>query len=136
MVRLVRFDDPDATPADFDTYLLVVEKSRAFGVDPSMSIEAEQFFEDLLGKYEEVPEQLDTWLEKQLPQLFRAIDKRPDWIQGPQWPFSQGTPMIFVGQIDLSIQRAAALADIFHDDTSLYVFVSKEGHPKIVIQQY
>jgi hypothetical protein len=73
-----------------------------------------------------------AWLESSIPQHFLALRKRPEWLQNPEWPFADGKPMIFVGQIDLP---KADAPNVFHDDTSLYVFVGAKTRPEVVIQQ-
>ena len=44
--------------------------------------------------------------------------------------------MHFVGQMDIKIRDPDTAAQWFHDDTSLYVFVSKYAPPEVIIQQY
>lgn len=36
--------------------------------------------------------------KKQLKQMFRLSGKKPDWVQEPEWPVLNGTPLRFVSQ--------------------------------------
>src|SRR5690242_6333968 len=122
---------------DFDnieTYTLLLQACKPYKVDPSSSLEAEEFFRQLLHKYEG---DLDTtsvlaWLNTQLAQHFIALGERPRWIQGAAWAYDEyGRPMVFAGQIDLQ-----ATPTVFHDDTSLYIFVGRKVPPVVVMQQF
>lgn len=128
---MLNFDDPT-------TYLLLLEVSKHYAVDPSMSIEAEDFFRKLLTQYagKPNPTSITTWLEEQIPQYFAVIGERPRWIQSPQWPFEEGNPMIFVDQIDLSPQSKKIISTIYHDDTSLYIFIGQKVQPVVIVQQF
>lgn len=123
---------------DTDTYLLVLEVAGPYGVDPSSSIEAEEFFNRLLATYTGKPEReaLTCWLAEQIARAFIAIGTYPRWIQASAWPFEQGAPLIFVAQIDLAVAEHPALAAIFHDATSLYIFLKSNGKFELVTQQY
>lgn len=136
MVKLIRFDDEDANSADVDRYLLVVEVAQRYGVHPSMSTDSERFFGQLLEQFTGDSNNLPAWLEERILRDFVAVNERPRWIQNPEWPFSDGNPMIFAGQIDLTAQQEGLSAVQFHDDTSLYIFIDKKGQTRVVIQQY
>jgi hypothetical protein len=102
------------------TYLLLLKLCGKYGVDPSSSFEMEGFFMKILA---EQPKDSD---------LSTYLKGRPRWIQGRAWPLVNGQPMIFAGQIDIKQEGK----DLFHDDTSLYVFIAKDSEPKMVLQQY
>lgn len=136
MVKLVTFDDPDATEQDIETYLLVVTIAAKHGVDPSSSIECETFFRQLLAEYTGDLDLFASWLDNEIPRLFPAITLRPRWIQAPAWPFANGKPMTFAGQIDISKEQGEVVSHIYHDDTSLYVFIAKNVSPVVVVQQF
>ncbi len=123
---------------DAETYQLVLEIADHYGVDPSSSLEAEDFFNRLLATYTGAPEPevVANWLDGQIARAFVAIGDYPRWIQSSAWPFDQGEPLIFVAQIDLAVAHSPALATVFHDDTSLYLFVKRNGEFEIVTQQY
>lgn len=123
---------------DVDTYVWLVQICKRFGVDPSVPIESEAFFRNLLRNYEEDPNtgSVTAWLEEQLAKHFAAIAERPRWIQNPEWPLVNGKPLIFAGQIDIEVRPGYASANFFHDDTSFYVFFGQEIQPVVVTQQY
>ena len=122
---------------DIETYLLLVKICNKYDADPSVSIESEEFFKDLLSQYSGplAQESVEAWLEEQIQQLYISVGARPKWIQGSEWPFANGKPMIFVGQIDLFSQEREII-NLFHDDTSLYVFIGKKVEPVVILQQY
>ncbi len=82
--------------------------------------------------------EFEEWLNHQIPDHFLSYGERPRWIQGKDWPFSrEGHPMIFVGQIDVSVVNNPVAAHHFHDDVSFYVFLPNgDGTPTVVIQEY
>ena len=123
---------------DFDnekTYLLLLEVCNGFGVDPSASVAAEDYFRNLLSGYDGIESEgaILDWLRQKLDQEFVALKSRPRWIQGPEWPVYDGKPMIFVGQWDI---RVSEHEEIFHDDTSIYLFIAPKAEPKVILQQY
>ena len=118
----------------------------AIGVSPGMSMrqaeqlyplgstEAEVYFTELLTKYDGPQDEtsLGDWLSRQIAEQFVSITDKPRWIQHPEWQFTNGSPMVFAGQIDISQKSFPA----FHDDTSLYVFIGQKVESKVVMQQY
>jgi hypothetical protein len=122
---------------DLNTYLVLVSVAQKHGVDPSSSLEAEAFFRELLQQYPgsvDDDEEIVRWLDEQIQRHFLSFGSRPAWIQAPEWPFTNGMPMVFAGQIDISVKDLPF--PFFHDDTSLYVFVGTKVVPVVVIQQY
>jgi hypothetical protein len=127
----LNFDDPK-------TYKLLLEVCSRYKVDPSSSLEAETFFRKLLSQYDKNsdPEKIVVWLEEQISHQFVAIGERPRWMQGFDWPFVDKKPMIFAGQIDISVSDERGVAsEIFHDNTSLYVFIRPKGSSVVILQQ-
>lgn len=136
MVKLIHFDDEDVNDTDLEIYGLVVKVASRYGVDPLMSRSSEEFFGNLLAQYSGDLDSLAAWLEEQIPKHFVAVGERPRWIQNPEWPFADGQPMIFVGQIDMPAQPEGMATELFHDDTSLYVFIGRKVQPVVVTQQF
>lgn len=125
------FDDPD-------TYELLLKVCSDYQVDPSMSIESENFFRNLLSQFHDTENDtvLEDQLRNQIAGAFIAVEDRPRWIQGAEWPFMSGQPMIFVGQTDISIQANPGASKYFHDDTSFYLFISLKKGTEVIIQQF
>jgi hypothetical protein len=126
---------------DFDnieTYRLLLAVSSNYAVDPSASVELENFFRNLLIQYGGTtePETIAAWLHDQISQKFAVIDKRPEWIQNNDWPIVNGQPAVFVGQIEVESQKSDAASKLFHDDTSFYIFLDEKGPPIVVMQQH
>ena len=98
-----------------------------YGARPDIPIEAEEYFTALVARFEDRAA-LRQHLEESAPGMFRCLREPPDWIQGEDWQWSHGQPMVFVGSID-------APPGTFHDDARFYVFWSPEiGNTKCVIQ--
>jgi hypothetical protein len=123
---------------DLEIYTMLLEVCKGYGVDPSTSLETEDFFRKLLAHYsgEKEPTRIASWLKEQILQHFVAVSERPRWIQAPQWPFEGEEPMIFAGQIDLSVRNEGIISQIYHDNTSLYVFIGRRSRPMVVVQQF
>lgn len=126
---MLDYDDPKV----FD---LLIDVCSRYQVEPSMPLESEVFFRALLSRYEGTPENLETWLDTQVRASFLAVNARPRWIQGADWPFVDGKPMFFVGQIDIRVNTGSQASQFFHDDTSFYVFMQKKGSIKVIVQQF
>ncbi len=129
------------TTLDFDDseiYELLLTICAQYQVDPSASIESENFFRNLLAQYKSSSdiESLSKWLSEQIDHWFVALGKRPKWVQSSEWQFLDGIPAVFVGQIDVSTEDNERASKVFHDDTSFYVFIGKKKPPIVIMQQY
>src|SRR5262245_3419548 len=91
---------------DIEVYGWLLTGCSKYGIDPSVPIESEDYFRNLLSQYsgENDRAQFIAWLEKHITNNFVTLARRPEWIQNPEWPFSNGLPMIYVGQIDISVK--------------------------------
>ena len=56
-------------------------------------------------------------LRTELLARFRCVKSPPRWMQSPEWPFVEGRPTLFVGQLDLGT--------LAHDEAQVYVFVDE-----------
>ena len=118
---------------DISTYSLILNICSRYQVDPSSSIKMEDYFRSLLKQFQGNPEkaQIESWLEEQLSHSFISVDNPPRWIQNAEWPIVNGEPMQFVGQIDVIANEGSA-AQMFHDDTSFYIFVAAKVNPVVI----
>ncbi len=89
---------------------------------PDVPIESEGFFEDIANSFQGSKEECLSYIRNHVKNWFRCSNKPPTWIQEAEWQFSNGKPMIFVGQVDVS-----ASSGLFHDDASFYTFYSPEN---------
>lgn len=122
----IEFDNPDV----FGVLLDVCFRHK---IDPQASIEAEDFYRNLLSSYEGEPDldKFAEWLDNKIRSLYHSFGKKPEWIQSENWPIDFSKPMIFVGQITVS------RTGFFHDTTSFYVFWGSEtGNTKVIVQTY
>jgi len=128
-------------PIPNNIYETMLKICNEYGIDPSSSLDAQHYFEDLWIRFNNLTEnaQFPVWLVQKIKENFISLssgEKRPIWIQGSNWPFDQQTPMIFLGQIDLRQNKNPNLKNYFHDDVSIYVFLSREGNKEVIIQEY
>lgn len=71
------------------------------------------------------------YIKQRYAELFRYQTKPPKWIQNPEWPIQNNSPLFFLGQIE--IKRC----DLFHDDGNIYLFIdSKTGVIETIKQFY
>ncbi|SDJ15634.1 hypothetical protein [Chryseobacterium jejuense] len=71
------------------------------------------------------------YIKQRYIELFRYQTKPPKWIQNPEWPIQNNSPLFFLGQIE--IKRS----DLFHDDGTIYLFIdSKTGVIETIKQFY
>lgn len=119
---------------DLDMFDLLLMVCRDYAIDPSASLETEDYFQKLLLTYTGDGDRISilTWLRKHLEQNFRAVGERPRWLQGAEWPVIHEQPALFVGQIDIPAESVPP--DMFHDTTAFYVFIPR-NHPSIVVMQ-
>ena len=124
-------------PNIFDMLLNI---GKQYGFDPQVPIESETYFRKLLTEYpgNEDMSTLESWLHKRVQSDFVALEERPLWIQGPNWPFDNNLqPMIFIGQIDVKVEQESKAAHYLHDDTTYYVFMAQDPDPfRIIVQQF
>jgi len=98
-----------------------------FGARPDIPIAAEDFFTELVARFDDRVA-LRRHLEELAPGMFRCLRERPDWIQDPDWLWTGGRPMVFVGSLDVP-------PGTFHGDARFYVFWSPEvGTRECIIQ--
>lgn len=105
-------------------------------VDPGISIESEAFFIALFERYDgpEDDEAVEAWLHDEISRYFVSISgTKPNRIQGAEWPFHNGRPMAFAGQLDIPGGNSNEVS-FYHDDTSLYVFIAPEAEPVVITQ--
>jgi len=62
---------------------------------------------------------LISFMKGEIDKRFVCLGKPPKWMRDEFWPVSDGEPLIFVGQLDISKIR--------HDTSYVYVFLSKSG---------
>jgi hypothetical protein len=71
--------------------------------------------------------ELRDWLKKRFLEKFRYATVPPEWLQNPEWLYSQGEPLIFLGQISVE--------HFFHDEAAVYVFYNpKTGACETIVQ--
>jgi hypothetical protein len=100
------------------------------GAQVDVPIESEQFFYGIVVDYAGSRDECIEYIRSSLSTWFKSIGSRPQWLQEPEWQFSDGKPMTFVGQIDVEARSSG-----FHDNARFFVFWSPDtGETKTVIQ--
>jgi hypothetical protein len=114
-----------------DVYKELLAIGRKHEFRPDVPLEAEDFFRDLVSRYNGPGEMLSTWLEEQAIKYYRSLVKPPEWLQDPEWPVFQGKPMLFVGQVDLP----EGSTPLLNHSASFFIFWDYEsGVTKVVVQ--
>lgn len=109
---------------------ILLELGEEMDIDPSSSIESENYFNALFSDYSGNNDEIREYFKKSIKRDFQVMKEKPRWIQGDEWQFNKGKPMIFVGQLDAAIQW-----DGNPYGMSFYVFWdNKDGTTKTVTQ--
>lgn len=69
---------------------------------------------------------LVAFMKDQIKKRFVCVGKPPKWLQDAFWPFVDGRPLAFVGQLHTSTLR--------HDTSCVYVFSAGPGKFKTIEQ--
>ena len=100
------------------------------GARPDVPLESEIFFTDIIEAFPSSKEECLAYIRSNLQQWFRCIGSLPEWIQDADWPFSEGKPMIFVGQTEVPPGTIW-----FHDTAFFYHFWNADtGETRSIIQ--
>jgi hypothetical protein len=70
---------------------------------------------------------LEDWLKSTITDKFKCLSKQPKWLQSPSWPIVDGVPLIFVGQLDVSV--------FYHDTSNVYIFFNQRNDSYTTIVQ-
>lgn len=57
---------------------------------------------------------------------FKFINKKPNWLQDPNWPTMNNKPLLFISQVDIST--------IKHDKAYAYIFTDSNGNYTVIEQ--
>ncbi|MHA6529393.1 hypothetical protein [Paenibacillus sp. BAC0078] len=114
-----------------DKMRILLQLGKEFSFDPLSSIESEKYFIKLLEKYQgNNDNELKDLLKSVVSKDFEAVDKKPEWIQDPEWQFNNSRPMTFVGQLEIKYNTGRV-----DHDAIFYVFWDREsGITKTIIQ--
>ncbi len=129
--KMNEYVDDFTSEIPLDKMKILLQLGKEFSFDPLCSIESEKYFISLLEKHHgNNDDELREWLRPVVAKDFEAVDKKPVWIQDPEWLFNNGKPMTFVGQLEMKHNQRG-----IHHDAMFYVFWDKEsGISKTVIQ--
>lgn len=111
--------------------LPLCELCDKYCIDPESGIDSENYFKNLIKSINYTTIQdLIVSLEKIIKKDFIVMNKAPHWIQGSDWQFNNGKPMIFIGQISKGYNNLGISCDmvfyVFYDPT--------DGCVKTIIQ--
>jgi len=131
------------TSVNYDDVLAQLFRlGQSLGFDPRAE-DCETYLRELLSSYESAPEDAEALLSELLGTRFACLqDVRPQWIQEPEWPFLNGKPLRFVGQIDLHRETRAnwgleqigqSLRSEWASDRTYFVFSDGSQH-KVIVQ--
>ena len=71
--------------------------------------------------------ELKKFLKEEIKKRFKCMKGTPRWLQGGNWVFVDGEPLLFVGQLDIT--------EIRHDTSRLYIFLDEKTGQYHTIEQ-
>ncbi|EDQ7228055.1 hypothetical protein XL92_001453 [Salmonella enterica subsp. enterica] len=102
--------------------------SMLIKIQPSWVRIPNEYLKHLMNKHPgKSGKELENALKKDIASNFQCIDKKPKWLQSPCWPIENNTPLIFIGQFNISKIR--------HDESFIYVFYNKKENNYITLEQ-
>jgi len=124
--------DEFTTPLEGPLFPSLLDVCRAHGIDPMASAEMERHFVALVSEFHALatPQDFAGWLGERLVREFQSVAEPPLWVQGAEWPFNAGRPMVFVGQFEIAGTALHPLAG-----ASFYVFWSPISGERSVVMQ-
>lgn len=93
-----------------------------------------QFDEEFLtGIIQNVPENLNKtnkieWCKDKITDMFKVEKKYPKWLQNPEWPILDGTPLVF--------KRQSHEIDNKNTESIKYYFYHPETNEETIIEQF
>ena len=126
-----KYLDDFTSEIPLDKLKILLQLGKEFAFDPLSCNESEKYFIKLLEKYQDYNDNdLKDLLGTAVAKDFQVVDKKPEWIQDPEWQFNNGNPMTFVGQLETKHNKIR-----LHDDAIFYVFWDREiGITKTIMQ--
>lgn len=113
-----------------DVYGELLQLVADAGGNIDAPIESEAFFTGLVESFVGTEAELLAYAEVNMATWFRCLDAKPCWIQEAEWPFANGKPMVFVGQLDIQPDKSG-----LHDHSAFFVFWDCDsGDTKVIIQ--
>lgn len=110
---------------------LLLDIGRDLGIDPLSSTESEAYFLQLLRTAPDDPSALPVYLRGAMERDFPIMETYPRWLQGAEWPFREGRPLCFVGQLEAAVKRDGCLRRI-----AFYIFWNPKTGESETIQQH
>ncbi|HAV1239789.1 TPA: hypothetical protein JGU28_004580 [Salmonella enterica] len=102
--------------------------SMLINIQPAWLRIPDEYLKFLMSKHKDKSsKELERALKKDIASNFRCLNKKPKWLQSPQWPIEGNTPLFFLGQFDISEMR--------HDTSFVYVFFNREKNTYTEIEQ-
>ena len=113
-----------------DDLFWLMKLGDKYGFDPLSSTESEMYFVKLLQEYNGNDVDRKANLEHRIAQDFRSYGEIPVWIQAAEWPFDDGKPMLFIGQMEATVNQDGGMyPNVF------YVFWNiKNGNTVTIVQ--
>lgn len=72
--------------------------------------------------------ELKKFLKNIIKEKFKCMNKKPNWLQSPNWPIIEGVPLVFIDQIDITT--------LTNNKSMLYVFFDEKNKNFITVTQH
>lgn len=92
-----------------------------------LDLPSDYFFEIIKDQGKLKAKELREWLKAKINNDFRCLKAPPKWLQGPDWPIIDRSPLVFAGQLDIS--------GLSHDDAQLYIFFNEHTGEFFTVKQ-
>jgi hypothetical protein len=86
----------------------------------------------LIATFQGNPSTFPTWLDEKLGELYLSASEPPEWLQGAEWPIRNGSPMLFVGQLELP----RSVLPFARSDRAFYLFLDVPTGDTCVVTQW
>jgi len=113
----------------FEFFSDYVSVAKEFHFHPRGTLEVQRYAQQLIEQFNMDRAEFKNYLREHFSRDFKCVADPPVWYQGGTWPFSNGLPMLFVGQVRMPADRS-----LFHDEAMFYVFVDKTGRVETIMQ--
>lgn len=82
---------------EFDRF--IIDRAHEFGGSLDANQDALDLWNALKEEFLASSETAEDFLTRKLPEVFKCVGPLPKWVSEPAWPFHEGKPMVFVGQL-------------------------------------
>lgn len=85
-----------------------------------------EYFEEILKNHDLTKSEKMDAIKRKITSEFKYLFYPPRWLQAPEWPFYNNTPLIFVGELEESEEPGRARVYVFFcKDSGTYTCINQ-----------